>query len=384
MSSQTAGAIEVVAVTTPRQLDQFIRLPIELHRGKANWVPPLVLERQDVLSRRKNPYFRHAEMELFLALRNGQPVGRVSAQIDRNFLPKWGQEIGHFGFLDAGDNAAVFVALLEAAEGWLRQRGMRKVYGPFSPTINDEPGILIEGFDTPPMMMMAHADPYHARHLAAAGYVRAKDLLAYSYDTRQEPSGTVRRLVAKAASPRIAIRPMGKAPYATEVREVLEIFNEAWSDNWCSVSLTEEEMLHLGKSMRPIIDRRLVWFAEVDGRVAGMVVVLPNINEAIADLDGRLLPFGWAKLLWRLKVRGLKTARVPLMGIRREFAKMNVVGAALPFLLIDAMRRAAIAAGYERAELSWILEDNLPVRRVIEAFGGIPYKTYRIFEKAIA
>ncbi|MCW5749953.1 MAG: dATP pyrophosphohydrolase [Alphaproteobacteria bacterium] len=384
MSSQGAGAIEIVAVNTPRQLSRFIRLPIDLHRGRGKWVAPLVLERQDVLSRKKNPYFRHAEMELFLALRDGRPVGRISAQIDRNFLAKWGEGIGHFGFIDGIDDATVFAALLDAAEGWLRQRGMRHVYGPFSPTINDEPGILVEGFDTPPMMMMAHAEPYHATHLAAAGYGKARDLFAYSYDTRREPSETVRRLVAKAESPRIVIRPMGKASYAREVREVLEIFNEAWSDNWCSVALTEEEMEHLGKSMRPIVDRRLVWFAEVDGRVAGMVVVLPNVNEAIADLDGSLLPFGWAKLLWRLKVRGLKSARVPLMGIRREFAKMNVVGAALPFLLIDAMRRAAISAGYERAELSWILEDNLPVRRVIEAFGGVPYKTYRIFEKAIA
>lgn len=375
--------IEVRPVTTPAEFDSFVRLPVELHRGKPNWVPPLVLERKEALSPKHNPYFRHADVQFFLAWRGDKPVGRIGAQVCRIFTAKHGADIGHFSLIDAIDDAAVFAALFAAAEGWLRSRGMRHALGPFDLSINEQLGILVEGFDTPPMMMMGHAEPYHARHVEAAGYAKAKDLLAYIYDCASPPPKAATRLLEKARDPRIVMRPMGKNPYKDEVRLALDIFNDAWSDNWSAIPLTPEEIDYLGKSMWPILDKKLVWIAEVDGEAAGFVVVLPNLHEAIADLDGEILPFGWAKLLWRLKVRGLKSARVPLMGVRRKYAA-TAMGAALPFMLIDSMRQAGVAAGYATAELSWILEDNMPVRRVIESFGGKVYKTYRMYRKAIA
>lgn len=347
-------------------------------------MPPLLIERKEALSPKHNPYFNHADVALFLAKRDGRPVGRISAQVDRNFLAKHGAGTGHFGMIDAIDNSDVFQALTGAAETWLRHQGMRRVIGPFSLSINEEVGLLIDGFDTPPTFMMGYAAPYHGRQIEAAGYRKVKDLLAYRYETASAPSPSVQRMVEKAKSARIVMRKMGERPYAEEVRMVLGIYNDAWADNWGSVPFTDDEIAYLGKSMRPILDPKLVWIAEVDGKAAGMVVVFPNINEAIADLDGRLLPFGWAKLLWRLKVRGVKSARVALMGIRREFARQAVAGSALPFLLVDAMRRSGIGAGYQVAELGWILEDNWPIRRVIEAFGGKVYKTYRLYEKELS
>lgn len=374
--------IEVRPVKDRREMELFIHLPSELHKQSPQWVPSLLLERREALSAQHNPYFLHAEVCFFLAWRHGQPVGRISAQICQLFTAKHGADIGHFGLLDAVNDAEVFAKLFSAAEGWLQARGMRRILGPFDLSINEQLGLLVSGFTTPPMMMMGHAEPYHGQYVEAAGYAKAKDLIAYLYDCATEPPATAVRLLAKMQGENIRMRPMGKFPYKEEVKTALDILNEAWSDNWCATPMTAAEQVYLGKSMRLLLDKRLVWFAEVDHHAAGFVVVLPNLHEAIADLNGRLLPFGWAKLLWRLKIRGVKSARVALMGIRREYAA-TAIGAALPFLLIDAMRRAGKAAGYQTAELSWILEDNMPIRRVIESFGGQAYKTYRMYEKVI-
>ncbi|MGH6720390.1 MAG: dATP pyrophosphohydrolase [Alphaproteobacteria bacterium] len=373
--------LSVAPVAGRADLATFIRVPLGLQSGDAHFVPPLNLERREALDPTKNPYFRHAEARLWLARRGGRAVGRISAQIDRLHLEKYGDGTGHFGLIEGADEG-VFRALTAAAETWLAHRGMTRVQGPFNLSINEESGLLVDGFDTPPMIMMGHAPPSYGRHLEACGYAKVKDLLAYSYDLAQPMPEAVQRIADRAAG-RIAVRALDPRSYARDVGAALALYNVAWAGNWGALPLTGEEMAHMTAAMKPLIDPALVALVELDGRLAGFAVALPNLNAAIADLGGRLLPFGWLKLVWRLKVRGVTTVRVPLMGVRPDLAG-TMVGAAVAFLAIDAVRRRARAKGYARAELSWILEDNLPVRRMVEVVGGRVYKTYRIFEKPLA
>lgn len=372
-----ASDIDIRPVAGRAELERFIRLPFALHRGDPNWIPPLLMERRDALSTSKNPYFRHADAAFWIARRGGRDVGRVSAQIDRLAEPG----TGHFGLLAAVDDAAVVGALMDTAERWLQARGALRVLGPFNLSINEETGLLVDGFDTPPMLMMGHDRPYLGGLLERAGYAKAKDVLAYLSEGPELPAG-VRAMVARPLPPNVRVRPLRMADYRREVGALTAIFNDAWSGNWGFVPLTDGEIDHMARQMKPLIDERLVWFAEVDGEPAAFAVCLPNLNEAIRDLDGRLLPFGWAKLLWRLKGSGVRSARVPLMGVRRKYAD-SLLGGLLAFLIIAAVRREAAALGLHRIEMSWILEDNVPMRRIAEAVGGRPYKTYRLYGKVL-
>jgi hypothetical protein len=379
----SASTPRVVAVSGRKAFDTFLQVPFRIFRYDRSWVPPLLLERRQALDPAKNPYFAHAEVRYWLAECDGEPVGRISAQIDRACLDRYHDATGHFGLLDGDNDPEVFRLLLGTAEAWLREHGLRRITGPFSLSINEESGLLVDGFDTPPMIMMGHAAPYYQAHIEQAGYRKSKDLLAYWYDMATPVPAAIAQLIERLkANPRIVLRPLRKARYREDLATALAIFNDAWADNWGFVPLSEAEIAHAAASLRPLIREDLVWFAEVDGVPAAMVVVLPNLNEAIADLGGRLLPFGWAKLLWRLKAGHLTTARVPLMGVRKAFSS-TVQGAALAFAVIDAARHGALRAGFRYVEMSWILEDNLPMRRIIDRVGGQVYKTYRIYEKAL-
>ncbi len=373
--------IEIVPVVDRSGLDRFIRLPERLHAGDPAYIAPLRMERRQALTPATNPYFAHAEAAFFLATRQGRDVGRISAQIDREALALE-PGIGHFGFIAAEDDPAVFAALLSAAENWLAERGMRTARGPLNLSTNEETGLLVDGFATPPMLLMGHDLPYVGRRIEEQGYGKAKDVIAYLYDITQDLPSSARRMLDRPLKRGMTLRQIDWSRYEAEIATITEVFNDAWSGNWGFVPLTEAETAQMAKSLRPLLDRRLVWFVEVDGEAAGFVVALPNLNEAIRDLGGRLFPFGWAKLLWRLKLSGLATARVPLMGVRRRYAD-NLIGALIPFLLIDAVRREGLKLGFRKVELSWILEDNLPMRRIIEGLGSIPYKTYRIYEKPL-
>jgi GNAT superfamily N-acetyltransferase len=370
-------------VRSRAELDRFIRLPMRLNASDPAWISPLISDRQAALSPKGNPFFAHAEVALWLAVRGGVDVGRISAQIDALSPPDPAGLAGAFGLIAAEDDAEVFAALLAAAEAWLKERGVAVARGPFNLSINEEVGLLIDGFDTPPMLMMGHDPPYAARQVEAQGYRKAKDVYAYAGDVSDHRSQAMLDRAIRNPAPGVTFRMLDLSRYEAEVATLTEILNDAWRDNWGFTPTTAAETAHLAKAMRPIVDRRLIWFADIDGETAGVLVVLPNVNEAIADLDGRLLPLGWAKLLWRLKVRGLKTLRVPLMGVRRAHAR-TTRGRMLPFQLIASAAREARALGYERFEFSWILEDNLAMRRICETLGGGPYKTYRIFEKALA
>ncbi|MFV3073224.1 dATP pyrophosphohydrolase [Niveispirillum fermenti] len=373
--------VDVRAVTDPKDMDRFIRLPYRLHKGDRNWVPPLLLERKEALSAKHNPYFQHAEAAFFLARRHGQVVGRISAQIDRSGLEIRQDATGHFGLLAAEDDQAVIDALFSAAGNWLLVRGMRRMLGPFNLSINEETGLLVDGWDRPPMLMMGHDRHYLGARIEAAGLEKAKDVFAYLHDIGNELPQAVRSVISRRLPHNLVVRMLDMKRYDQELETITDIFNNAWAGNWGFVPLTAAETRHMAKSMKPLINPRLVWIAELGGKPVAFGVALPNLNEAIFDLNGRLLPFGLFKMLWRLKVKGVQSARVPLMGVRRDVG--GWLAAVLPFLVIDGMRREARALGYRWIELSWILEDNMPMRRIIETIGCERYKTYRLYEKAL-
>lgn len=364
-----------------RQVDRFIALPYRLHQGDPNWVPPLFMERQETLSPKTNPYFLHADVMYFLALRGDRVVGRISAQIDRSGLEIRKDATGHFGLLAAEDDQSVVDALFEAAADWLRAKGMVRMVGPFNLSINEETGLLVDGWDRPPMLMMGHDRAYLGPRIEAAGLTKAKDVYAYLYDIEQDLPAGVRQMIDRPLPANLRLRMLDMKRYEEDLGHVTSIFNNAWSGNWGFVPLSEAETKQMAKSLKLLINPKLAWIAEVDDKPVAFGVCLPNLNEAIADLGGKLFPFGIVKMLWRLKVAGVKTARVPLMGVRRDVG--GWLQAILPFLVVDRMRLEARKLGYEWIELSWILEDNRPMRRMIEAIGSERYKTYRLYERAL-
>lgn len=378
-----AGDIEIVPVRGRADLERFIRLPERLYRGDPYYVTPLRSERRDALTPGRNPFFEHAEAAFWIARRGQEEVGRISAQHDRLARPGRDGPVGHFGMLAAVDDAAVFAALLGTAEGWLAARGLSCVQGPFSLSINEESGLLVEGFDTPPMLMMPHDPPYADARLRALGYAKVRDLYAYLCDTTAALPPAAAAMVARGLPSNVTLRPMRRADIKGDVAAIVAIFNDGWDGHWGFVPLTPAEVDHMATAMKPLLNERLVWFAEVDGEPAAFGLCLPNLNAAIADLGGRLAPFGWAKLLWRLKVAGIATARVPLMGVRRRF-EGSLLGGLLPLHVVEALRREALACGIRSVEMSWVLEENLPMRHLAEAVGGRAYKTYRVYEKRLA
>jgi hypothetical protein len=373
--------IEIVPVDGKALLNRFIRLPERLHRDDATYIAPLHLERLDALTP-KNPFFGHADVQFWIARKGGQDVGRISAQIDHQALAMRPDATGHFGMIAAEDDAEIFKALITTAADWLRARNMKRMQGPFNLNINEEMGLLVDGFDTPPMLLMGHDLPYVATRLEELGFVKEKDVYAYLYDITVDLPTGARRLLDRPLPKEITVRRLDLKRYDEEVRTITDIFNDAWANNWGFVPLTAIETDHLAKSLKPLLDPRLVSIVEQNGVPVGFLVCLPNLNEAIRDLGGKLFPFGVVKLLWRLKVSGIKTARVPLMGIRRVAAQ-GVIGKLLPFLLIDIVRKEAAKMGFTHVELSWILEDNMPMRHINESLGGVAYKTYRIYEKPL-
>lgn len=362
----------------------FLDLPFAIYRDDPNWIAPLYLERYEHLDPKKNPYFQHAEAALFLAERDGKPVGRISAQVCRLRGELYKDGVGQFGFLEAADDPEVFAALFDCASAWLKSRGMRRIQGPFSFSINDEMGLLIDGFDTPPMMMMGHAPRYYGPRVEELGFAKAKDVIAYDYVDETEMPRAMRVAHDKAMSAKdIAIRALDKKNLAAELEILVSILNDAWSDNWGFVPWTREEMVALGNNLKFLVTGEFIAIAEFKGEPVAMAVSLPNINEWLRGLDGRLLPFGWAKIAWHLFARPPKSIRMPLMGLRKKYHG-TALGAALALGAIGQVRKYHVSRGTRRGELSWILEDNVAMRRMIEMAGARPYKTYRIYEKAIA
>jgi hypothetical protein len=370
-------AVEIIPVASKAELERFIQVPMRLNAGDPNWIAPLMFERREALSPKHNPFFEHADYQFWLARKDGRDVGRISAQIDH--LAR--TEAGYFGMIAAEDDPEVFAALLATAEDWLRQRGRPQVMGPFNLSINEEVGLLVDGGDTPPMVMMGHDPRYAGPRIEEQGYAKVKDVYAYISGVPTFTPGVEVRL-RRPTPPGLVVRPINMKDFDGEVRTLVEIWNDAWEQNWGFAPITEAETRHLGESLKLLLHPRLIWFVEIDGEAAGFGALLPNLNDAIFDLGGKLAPFGWAKLLWRLKVKGVKRGRVPLMGVRRKFAR-EPRGAFAPFLILEAFRREAPKIGITEAEYSWILEDNTPMRHILESFGARIYKTYRLYGKSL-
>jgi hypothetical protein len=380
MNSHSADLVRINPVTDDRQLDKFISAPSAIYRDDPNWVPPLRFEQKQRLTE-KNPFFEHARWQAWTAQRQGQIVGRISAQIDDLYQQQHGKAVGYFGMLEAGDDPDLFARLLATAEDWLRDQGMDSIRGPFNLSINEECGLLVEGFETPPYIMMGHARPWYGRHVEAAGYHKATDLLAYDINPAFETPRIMQRLLDRETR-HVQVRGLRRRQLKQELEILRDIFNDAWQDNWGFVPFTAAEFADIGELLTLLVDDSFVQIAEIDNRPVAMIVAMPNINEAIRDLDGRLLPFGWLKLIWRLKVRHPKTARVPLMGIRREFHN-TALGAALTFKVVDAVRWNLDKRGIRNVEMSWILEGNNRIRSFIKTCGGTISKRYRLYEKQL-
>jgi GNAT superfamily N-acetyltransferase len=377
-------AVEVVPVRSPRRLSQFLQVAKRIYAADPCWIAPLDLERRVHFSPKSNPFFQHAEAQLFLALQNGRPVGRISAHVDRLHLERYGDATGQFGFIEAIDHQPVFAALFSHAEGWLKDRGLKRIQGPFNFSINDECGLLVEGFATPPAVMMGHARPYYGERISAEGYAKAKDLIAYDYDMHRPVPRALAAIVAKnRGSGKITVRALSKRRLDRDLAMIVDIFNDAWSANWNFVPMTGAEIQSLGNLLKYLVDEGHVAIAFYEDEPAAMIVTLPDLNRMWRDLGGRLLPFGWAKLIWRLKMKTHEAFRVPLLGVKQKY-RSSSLGTILALAVIDAVSRFHRSRGTLNAELSWILEDNMPMRRLIEALGAEPYKTYRVYEKSLA
>ncbi len=374
-------AATVTPVDGKGDREAFLRLPWRLYDGDPNWVPPLLRLLREELSPRHNPFFQHADVQLFLARRDGQVVGRLSAQIDHEHNRYHKEHTGFFGFFEAENDPEVAAALLGTAEKWLRQRGMDRVRGPLSFSINGEVGFLVEGFDSPPMIMMPYTRPYYLDLLDQSGYVKAQDLFAWRWERQPVPEGPARMVKELRERPEVKVRRANLRRFDEEMHTILDLFNEAWSENWGFVPATEAEAKKLARGIRLIADTNIVPMVEIDGRVAAVALGVPNLNEAIQDLNGRLFPIGFIKLLWRLKVRRPKNGRLILLGVKKEFRNRRYAG--LAYLLCDEIYRGAKASGYEWAEFSWTLEDNRLINTMIQNVGCERYKTYRVYEKAL-
>lgn len=346
-------------------------------------MPPLKSEVHALLDPGKNPWFEHARAQLWLAERDGRTVGRISAQIDNLVQTHMGAGTGQWGFLEATD-AAVAAVLLTAAEDWLRDQGMTRALGPFSLSVWDEVGLEVEGHDAPPTVMMPHHKPAYAEWIEAAGYCKAKDLLTYELDISGWRDERIGRLIEVGdRNPRFRIRKVDKSRFDAEAAIILNLLNDAWAGNWGFVPLTEAEITYAGRKLKPIIYEDLVRIAELDGEPVAFMVGLPDINELIADLDGRLFPFGWAKLLWRLRNPRTRCIRVPLMGVASRLHNTRLASQ-LAFMLIEHIRRAAVGTfGMTHGEFGWILEDNKGMLSIAQLPGASVNHVYRVFEKAL-
>jgi GNAT superfamily N-acetyltransferase len=372
LSDPHAG-LEVVPVRTRRDLRRFIRFPWWIYAGNPNWVAPLLVERQAFLDRRKNPFFRHSDAELFLAERDGEVVGRIAAIENRRHLETYRDGTGFFGFFECVDEPAVARALVARAAEWVRGRGLVRLRGPMSFTINDECGLLVDAFDRPPVLLMAYNPPYYAALLEGAGLVKCQDLFAYRMDVPERVPERLAAAAAAVAGRGIAVRKLDFERFDEEVERVHRIHSRAWADNWGAVPLTVDEMRALAAELKPLADRDLVFLAEEAGEPVGVSVTVPDIHQALRLAHGRLLPFGLLRILWAK--RRIDAVRVLIMGVLPGHRFRGVDAAMYARTMAEARRK-----GYRWGEMSWVLESNPAMVRVAERLGAERYKTYRIYD----
>ena len=374
----SSGRGEVRRVRSRSDMQAFIRMPWRLYGSAPQWVPPLISERRRHLDRSRNPFFEHAEAEYFLAWRGDQPVGRITAHVDHRLNEHQDNRWGLFGFFESEQDPAVAGALLDAAGEWLRDRGRDRLIGPFDFSTNHECGVLADGFELAPQILENWHHPYYRELLEGHGLVKAMDL--YKWEIMTDDRAKMLPIIDELADQLepehgIRLRRMRKRHLKTEVRAFMDVYNSAWSDNWGFVPLTEHELDHMASELRPVLDEDFACVAETaDGEVAGVALSLPDYNQVLDKLDGRLLPTGWVKAL--LAQRRIREIRVFALGVKPQFQHTGVA-AALYRDVWDACRRR----GIRRAETGWILETNDPMNRAMEALTGRIVKRYRIYER---
>ena len=377
MGEPSAG-LSVIPVRSGDQREAFIRLPWRLYRGDPNWVPPLLLDVRGMLDEDEHPFHRHSEVQLFLALRDGVPVGRVAAIHNRRHVEHHDEPVGFFGFFESERDDATAAALLDAAAGWLRERGLEVVRGPTSFSTNEEAGLLIEGFDRPPVVLMPYHLPYYRDLIEGQGFEEARTLVAYWHEADDVPprleraEGLVRRRY-----PGISVRGLRMEEFDREIERIRAIYNAAWSDNWGFVPMTDEEFRHMAKDLKPVVDPDLALIAEDgDGRPVGFALSLPDFNQALRHADGRLFPFGLLKILWHR--RDISRIRVITLGLVEEYRGRGIDA----LFYLETFRRG-FEKGFHQGEFSWILEDNEAMCRPLERFGARVYKRYRIYDRPL-
>ena len=372
--------LEVRSVNSRADLDRFLRLPWRIYHNDPMWVPPLLMEMRGALDRAKHPFHQHGTVECFLAWRGDQPLGRIAGIINKAHNDFHEDRVGFFGLFECVDDQAIANALLQRVESWLRERGCDTSRGPMNFSTNEElfsPGVLIDGFDSPPKLLMGHTPAYYARLLENAGYSHAKDLLSYWLDATQTPERLVRGLARLRKQENLTLRKLNLRDFAGEVARVKEIYNTAWERNWGFVPMTDAEVDHMAKSLRPLVDPSFCIFAEHDGEPVGFILGVPDYNQALKHVNGRLFPVGVFKFLWYR--RGIDSIRALTLGVKPQYRQRG-----LDALLIAELMTEARKKGQAKGECSWILEDNFPMRRGLERMGSRVYKTYRVFDKLLA
>ena len=352
----------------------FIRFQWEMYRGNPHWVPPLLMDRKKVMDREKNPFYKNAEAEFFLARRDGTIVGRIGAIVSRNHNKEHNENIGFFGFFECVNDQAVANALFNSAKAWLREKGVTAVRGPASPSVNDEFGLLVEGFDKPPAVLMPYNPPYYAELLERAGFRKVKDL--YSYELREDTVYNERFVRVGELMKRregLTFRTMNMKDFDNEVARIRDLYNRGWQYNWGAVPMTEEEFEAVAKDFKPVVVPGLVIFAEVKGNPIGFALSLPDINQALIHNKGGYLLPGLVRLLAHKK--SIDMVRIIILGVLPEY---KMTGAAAG-LFYETARRAN-GMGYERGEAGWVLEDNTMMIRAAEAMNAVRYKVYRVYE----
>jgi hypothetical protein len=372
--------LRVFPVQTKKHFRQFLALPYRLYRGDKNWVPPLYLERREALHPKKNPFYHHAEVQLFLAQRGKEIVGRISAQLDREYEKRYGEKLGQFGFFECENDPEAAQALLNAAESFARNHGASRCMGPFSFSTNEECGLLVSGFESPLMTMMPYNPPFYADLLELCGYQKAKDLFAWHYSTDEIPPEAAKVARDVAQYPGLKLRSIDLKHFERDIQIIFEVYTSAWSENWGFVPLTAEELKKTAKDLKHFIDPDGALIAELEGRPIAICVAVPNLYDLIAGLKGRLFPFGFVRLLWRIKRRKYKSGRLMLLGIAKE-QQGSMLGGFLSVLLYVEIQKICRDRGFRWGELSWTLEDNHKINSGIEFMGGKRYKTMRIYEK---
>jgi hypothetical protein len=371
--------VQVRPATSSRDLRRFIDLPFRLYEGNRFWVPPLRVDIAAKLSPKKSPFFEHGEMQAFLATRGDKVVGRIAAIKNGKHLEKWDDGAGFFGFLEAEDDPEVFAALFGAAEGWLKARGLTSARGPVDPTMNDTAGLLVDGFDRPPSILMPYQPPYYKERLEELGYERAMTMWAYFVHDAYLDDSRLRRGVeiVRRRHPDLTVRPLDMSRFDEEVATALRLYNEAWGDNWGNVGYTDAEALHLAKELKPVLEPELFLFLEKAGEPIAFAVSLPNLNRALKHVkDGKLLPFGLPKLLAMAKSGLISEVRMALMGVGTAHRGQGFDA----LLVLDTIDRGR-AMGYDACEMSWVLDTNKALTNALDKMGAQRDKEYCMVEK---